>query len=330
MSWTQMEQSIPAKDASRLRNLFDASICSMEYGLGRDMARLSVTSFGSIDLPGVSVIRDEGIGYREGNRKPCHIAAHPSDDFLICIPHEARVRLTQCGTQTDFEAGNFSFLSTARPFGAVISAPHPNARFAHTIVRVSGPLLRQRFHGIDECCSQPIKIRPGAGRIMLSLLDLAMEEGGSLSDVQAQHFSNALIDAIADTAMAAPELALLRLNPASPAKSRLRERAQNFMLANLSNTELDAALIANHCRVSIRYLRAAFADSPHTIGSFIREARLQQCRLALQSSALAGKSVMQIAMSWGFADAAYFSRAYRSCFGQTPSETRSQALRLAG
>jgi AraC-like DNA-binding protein len=296
----------------------------MEYGLGEDKTRLSVTSYGSVKLWGVDVIRDEGIGYREGRRKPCHIQAHPADDFLLCLPLTAQVRLEQAGVQTHFAAGSFAFLSTARPFSAIIHAEHPHAAFAHAIVRISAPLLRQRVARIDEYCGRPIAIRPGAGRIMKSLLELALQEGAALSDMQARRFSATLIDAIADAVLAAPEVNCLQTPTAQSAKLRLLDQAQHFVLANLSNPDLDADAIAKHCKVSVRYLRAAFAASPQTIGSFIREARLQQCRAALQNPALAGRSIMSVAMTWGFSDAAYFSRAYRTLFGLAPSAERNK------
>jgi len=297
----------------------------MDYGLSRDRSQFSVTYFGSVHLWGLDVIRDEGIGYRRGTRKQAHVRADPSDNFLISLPHSAQVEFIQAGLRTRFQAGSFSFLSTAKPFSAAITAEHGRATFAHTIVRVPGPLLRQRVPRIDALCGVPIELRPGAGRLMASLFDLALAEGADLSDRQAGHFSAALLDAIADAALDAPEFASLRLNAPCSAKHRLRLQAEHFILATLSDPKLDAAAIADHCKVSARYLRAAFAERGQTIGGFIRDARLRQCQAALRGDGPPEASIIEIAMTWGFNDAAYFSRAYRNRFGLAPSDERRRA-----
>lgn len=326
MPTIQREQGIPAHEAGKLRSLFDASLCPMEYGLGGDKSRLSVISYSRVRLWGIDVIRDQGIGQRAGIRKHGHIQAHYSDDFLICLPHKADVTLAQSGIQSRFSVGSFSLLSTARPFSALIAAEHAQAAFSHTIVRVPGARLRSRVARIDDCCGQPLAIRPGVGRIMTSLFDLALAEGGLLSDDEAHHFSEALLDTIADAALAAPELATSRQQTLPSARERLRERARHFILSHLSDPDLDADDVARHCGVSVRYLRAAFADMHCSLGTFVREARLQECRNALMNPQLADRSVMDIAMSWGFNDAAWFSRAYRRQFGVSPSEDRRSSL----
>jgi AraC-like DNA-binding protein len=321
------EQGIPAREAGRLRSLFDANLCPMEYNLGRDKSLLSVTRFARVNLRGIDVIRDEGLGRRTAIRKPSHIRTQHSDDFLICLPHRAEVTLAQSGRQACVAPGSFSLLSTARPFSALITAANPQALFSHTIVRVPGPRLRSRVASIDACCSTPLTIRPGVGRIMTSLFDLAQAEGGLLSDDEARHFGDALLDTIADAALAAPELSSAQ-RPAPPSShQRLREQAGHFILAHLSDPDLCADDVAQHCAVSVRYLRATFSSAQTSFGAFVRETRLQECRSALLNPELADGSVMNIAMSWGFNDAAWFSRAYRRQFGTSPSEDRRCALR---
>ena len=321
------EQGIAAREAGRLRNLFDANLCPMEYALGRDKSLLSVTRFARVNLRGIDVIRDEGLGWRTGIRKPSHIRTQHSDDFLICLPHHAEVTLAQSGRQSCFTSGSFSLLSTAQPFSALIAAPNPQAVFSHTIVRVPGSRLRSRVARIDDCCGTPLAIRPGVGRIMSSLFDLALAEGGMLSDDEAHHFSEALLDTIADAALAAPELVTARQKALPSARERLRKHAQQFILSHLSDPDLDANDIARHCGVSVRYLRTAFADMHCSLGAFVREARLLECRNALMNPQLADRSVMDIAMSWGFNDAAWFSRAYRRQFNVSPSEDRRRTER---
>ncbi|MDH4393235.1 MAG: helix-turn-helix domain-containing protein [Aquabacterium sp.] len=54
--------------------------------------------------------------------------------------------------------------------------------------------------------------------------------------------------------------------------------------------------------------------------------RLDACRRDLADVRLAERSVSALAFSWGFNDAAHFSRSFREQFGQSPRAWRAQAL----
>ena len=54
----------------------------------------------------------------------------------------------------------------------------------------------------------------------------------------------------------------------------------------------------------------------------IWEDRLRHCREDLVSTELRRRSISEIAYSWGFRDAAHFSRMFRHRFGETPSALR--------
>ena len=279
------------------------------------------TYFGGVHLGAVDVFRHEGSGIHRGYRRLHHFRTDRVDDFLISLPLRGRTRLTQMGSEVQVEADEFIISSTAKPLGA-ISRSDNNNTFQTYHVRVSGPLLRAQVPAIDSYCHQQIKIGSGAGTIMSSMFALAIHEGSALSASQSRSFGGMLVEAIANTTRDAPEL--MRLHPGSRQSSyaRVREDAGHFIACNLSNPALDPLLIAAHCRVSVRYLHAAFAAASQTLGTHIRETRLEQCRAALQSPELRDRSVFEIALRWGFNDPAYFSRAYKSRFGSSPRDDR--------
>lgn len=328
MNYSNVKHSIQAKDTRRLQNLFNESICPMEHVIWTDNSSPSVTSYKQVCLSGIDVILDKGTGFREAIRNHHHIVDDPCDDFIVSLPLDAQVRFNQSGTKSFFSKGEFTLLSTARPFTASVSAVGNDVKFSHIIARLSGPLLRQKIPYVDILCGTAIEIRPGIGNIMHSLINLALDEGDSLTEPQSRHFSNTLIETIADAILSAPKTNLPQLGTKGLAKSRLIERAKCFILANLSNPELNAALIANECKVSVRYLRAAFEPCRHTVNTFIRQARLQQCNKTLANPLMIHKSIIDIAMSWGFNDPSYFSRTYRAHFNESPRDTRNNALNM--
>jgi AraC-like DNA-binding protein len=63
-----------------------------------------------------------------------------------------------------------------------------------------------------------------------------------------------------------------------------------------------------------------------TVSAWIRERRLECCRIELIATDLADQSVSEIGTRWGFWDAAHFSRLFKSRFGVSPSAYRSASL----
>jgi AraC-like DNA-binding protein len=165
-------------------------------------------------------------------------------------------------------------------------------------------------------------MRRGAGGIVKSLLDSLISECAGLSYKQADQFSLALCEAM--VGLIFNESKLLTHEPHSrlAGYAVVRERARDFIKRNLSNTKLNVDLVARHCNVSPRYLYNAFESSSSTIGSLIREMRLENCRRDLQNRSIRHLTITEISFRWGFNSATSFNRAYHTQFGKSPSEER--------
>ena len=77
-------------------------------------------------------------------------------------------------------------------------------------------------------------------------------------------------------------------------------------------------------RQSGNHLHELFRDTNQTLGSWIRDQRLEACREALRDVSNR-QTVAEIAYRWGFGDQAQFSRAFKAHFGLPPKEFREQA-----
>ncbi|WP_407050565.1 helix-turn-helix domain-containing protein [Methyloraptor flagellatus] len=83
---------------------------------------------------------------------------------------------------------------------------------------------------------------------------------------------------------------------------------------HLGDGSLDPARIAAAHAVSVRYLHLVFAEQGTTVGRWIRERRLANCRRDLVRAG-AGVTITEIAFRWGFNDMAHFSRLFKARFG---------------
>jgi AraC-like DNA-binding protein len=93
---------------------------------------------------------------------------------------------------------------------------------------------------------------------------------------------------------------------------------------NLADPELDIAAVARRQGITPRYIQRLFEREGTTFGEFLRDARLDLARAALQAGS-AG-TISTIAFDCGFGDLSHFNKAFRQRFGATPSDIRARAL----
>jgi AraC-like DNA-binding protein len=60
-----------------------------------------------------------------------------------------------------------------------------------------------------------------------------------------------------------------------------------------------------------------FSERGITVSDYIWRARLQHCRQELEN--YGGKTITDVAFSWGFSSSSHFSRVFRKNFGVSPS-----------
>lgn len=106
--------------------------------------------------------------------------------------------------------------------------------------------------------------------------------------------------------------------------ARLLDAVYAYVEEHLGDPELSPSAIAAAHYISVRYLHTLFQNTGTSVSSYIRLRRLDRCRTDLADPAHAGETVTAISSRWSFADAAHFSRTFKSTYGLTPSEFRAQ------
>lgn len=302
-----------------------ANLFQMDHKLDADRPRYGIRRFECVHLPDIDVIRDEGTGQRFILRTPQHIKQDAIRDFIVTLPLTSHSVVRRGEQDTLLDPGSFGFISTAAPFIGTVRGAGERRHFAQILARLPGDLVRKLLPAVDSWPDLSIRIRPGAGRLMASMLEWALRDGSSLSKPQALQFSRTLLDTIVGAITDAPETRALVSEQPSTSHERVRDLAMTFIAQHISNPALDVAMIARHCKVSERYLHAAFAAASLKVGSYIRQTRLEQCRTALLNPANRSRSITEIALSWGFVDPNSFGRAYKAWCGRTPSQERVTA-----
>lgn len=93
---------------------------------------------------------------------------------------------------------------------------------------------------------------------------------------------------------------------------------------NAADPSISPANVAQHFRISTRYLHKVLEMGGRSFGKILLESRLERCAQDLRS-ADASSSISQVAYRRGFNDLSHFSRTFKSQFGRSPRDFRHLA-----
>ena len=104
-------------------------------------------------------------------------------------------------------------------------------------------------------------------------------------------------------------------------KHDLLSRIMRYIDSRLDDPALTPPEIAKRFGISVRYLHRIFSEKQLTVNGWRRARRLAKCRDELIDLG-SRRTITEIALSWGFSDAAHFSRLFKSAFGMPPNAFR--------
>lgn len=103
----------------------------------------------------------------------------------------------------------------------------------------------------------------------------------------------------------------------------LKSQIVDFIEANLADEGLAVGMIASAFGYSTRQIHRMFHDETGmTVSEYIWKSRLEHSFGDLRSADNQGRTITDIAFTWGFSNAAHFSRAFKEAYGITPRECR--------
>src|SRR6202789_2375704 len=181
----------------------------------------------------------------------------------------------------------------------------------HEVAMVPKELLQERGFRSAKMFACKLSARTGTGRIAYDFVHAAFDEATRLSPNNAIGVADSLIDLLL-LPLREPDAMFNRVGPEA-----MYVRAQFFIRGHLRDPDLSIDQISAALNCTKRYLHMLFSDRGTTISDYIRHARLQHCRQELEPHS--GKTLTDVAFSWGFSSSSHFSRVFRKYFGVVPS-----------
>lgn len=233
----------------------------------------------------------------------------PHDVVKILFQTQGSFQFTQEGHQVTVGPGDCFAYDVSRPHEIVSSELSK-----HEVAVIPSAVLRQRGVPLDRLHLRCMSARSGAARLAHEFMVAAMEELGALSPDSEPGVADALLDMLLLPFSRSPDQAIDRSAPAV-----LKRRVKAYINEHLTEPELNIEQISDALQCSKRYLHMSFKDEPVGISEYIWQTRLEKCRRELETAKINGRSVTDIAFSWGFSSSSHFCRLFKQKYGAPAS-----------
>jgi AraC-like DNA-binding protein len=250
-------------------------------------------------------------------RTAAKIARASEDYFLVSIQTQGEGLILQDGRAAHLKPGDFALYDSTRPYELRFDAP-----FQQYVLRLPGPSLRTALRDTQALTASTVCGQRGSGHLMIGMIQTLAADIHTLAPESASAVAESVTQILVAGLSALPAA---RRPAVSSLTAYHREQIKAHVLSRLREPDLSVASIAAALRLSTSTLHRAWLGQPCSIAEWIWAQRLDAARSDLCNPSLAARSVSEIAFSWGFNDAAHFSRAFRARFACAARDMRAKA-----
>lgn len=304
-------------EPSRRLAFWTDMVCSTYVQLDCDAAAGSTTIEGDISADELATLQLSRVtATPQIVRRTAAKIAHASEDyFLVSIQTQGEGVVAQDGRTARLAPGDFTLYDSTRPYELRFDGP-----FQQYVLRLPGPTLRTALRDTQSLTASTVSGQRGAGQLMIGMIQTLVADIATLAPESATAVAESVTQILIAGLSALPAA---RQQPVSHLTAYHREQIRACARARLRDPHLTVASMAAQLRVSPSTLHRAWAGEACSIAEWIWAQRLDAARRDLCDPGMGARSVSEIAFSWGFNDAAHFSRAFRARFACSARELRA-------
>lgn len=248
-------------------------------------------------------------------RTAAKIARSAEDYFLVSIQTRGEGVIAQDGRTARLAVGDFALYDSTRPYELRFDKP-----FEQVVLRLPGATLRSALRDTQALTASTVSGQRGAGHLMIGMIRTLAADIDTLAPESAAAVAESVSQILVAGLSALPAA---RAPPVSQLAAFHREQIKACIANRLRDPLLSVTGIAAQLRLSPSTLHRAWTGQACSIAQWIWAQRLDAARRDLCNPAHRARSISEIAFSWGFNDAAHFSRAFRARFGCSARELRA-------
>ncbi len=249
------------------------------------------------------------------SRSSREISRADSDDYFICLQLTGRSTHVQGDREALNEAGTFFLFDPRQPFRGEMQT-------AGRIVTIRVPRreLEARTGPTGALISWPLDTRKPIAGLAFGFLSMLPERIDTIDAAAAGKVVAQALDLVALAFSEAQSNGAPLSSPRAAALTMLKSAIE----ARLHDPSLKPLTAAAAAGISVRYANALMAQEDTGLEAYIIARRLERCRRALDDPAQAGRTIGDIAFSWGFSDLSHFGRRFKAAYGCSPRDYRRQ------
>lgn len=292
------------------RVFFHLEVSPLENTFARESlfeAQLDVAPLGDLAF---SSIKNKPVCVRRTRRSVSRISDR---HYILKFQAEGHSLFSQFGRAAHLRPGDFVLCDNTEPYQLLIAGPSEQVAIV-----VPEHLLDSRIPELRESVGYRMSREVALNSVVGELIRTLSARVAELSPAAQQQSQASLLDLVS---MALRESA----DQADQAESSDRLAAIMFFIQNhLKDPDLSPQRIASEHGISPRYLHMLFKAAGSSVGRFVREQRVERCRMKLDGETPV--TLTDIALEWGFSDLAHFSRSFKERYGVSPLTYRKKQL----
>jgi AraC-like DNA-binding protein len=248
-------------------------------------------------------------------RTPQMIDASNESLYQVDVMVRGEVVVAQGGRQARLSAGDLALVDPARP------VTYTSTATTHVSVVFPRALVPLRPKDLTHVTGVRVPGDQGTGALASSLARQLPRHLDDCGSAEAVRLGGAVVDLLS-LALSA-QLDGERSLPPQAYQRALVRQVYAFIDEHLGVPTLSLADIAAVHHVSLRQLHKLFHAERVTVAGWVRQRRLERCRLDLLDPGQRARPVSAIAARWGLPNAAHFSRLFKRAYGVTPAQYRA-------
>ena len=235
--------------------------------------------------------------------------------YRVVLITSGSVLLTQDDRTARLRRGEFAIYDFNRPYELRYEAAVRLAVFGFPHEMLALPT-----DPVAQLTAVPIAADEGMGAIAAPLLRRVALDLDTYQPASASRLSSVVMSVV--TATIAERVELVESLPLEERQRALLLRIYDFIEQHLGELDLGPGVVAAAHHISVRQVHRLFEGEHTTVAAWIRQRRLERCRVDLANPALFALPVSAVASKWGLPDSAQFSRMFRRTYGASPAEYR--------